>query len=74
MNLLDKINITPKAYNEYVEFATEIQDILKAENVKPSDVPDENARELYNGDLEIYLFIKNKKYSFIISRDDWAWA
>ena len=70
-NLLDRILLSPRVVAEYHGFAREIAKQLS--DVHPATVPDEQARVLDNGSLEIFVFINGKKYSFVVEKDDWAY-
>ena len=75
-NLLDSIVLTQNAYNNYSKFAMEIAEVIRNEypDISPHEIPDENARVLPNGDLEVYVYLKDKKISFVIGKDDWKYA
>jgi len=73
-NLLDKVLLSPNVVAQYHQYVFDLVKSGVLNDIKdPSDIPDENAIVCLNGDLEIYIIVNGKKYSFFVPKDEWKW-
>lgn len=69
---LDNVLIDRESYEAWMELARRAAASLRG--VNPTDIPDERARALPSGELEIYVEIKGKKkISMKIPAGRWKW-
>lgn len=74
-DVLDQVNLTPRAVATYQEFAQRLALAFREMNIRPNEIPDEQAEERPDGSLVVYVDLPRGKgrMEFIIPPSDWAW-
>lgn len=71
--VLDKVNITPKAYSAWLGICEEHIMGLAASSL-PSDIPDEKGAIQADGSLLIYVDLPGAyRVQMRVEPDEWAW-
>jgi hypothetical protein len=72
MNLLDYVNISPRAYERWHALAQQI--VLSADIGSPDAIPDAQCTPCPGGELELYVSLPNGRRPCLrVPRDEWAW-
>lgn len=71
-NLLDEVLLSPNVVAQYHQYVFDLVKSGVLKDIKdPFAIPDENASVCLNGDLEMYIIVDGKKFSFFVPKDEW---
>lgn len=75
MNILNQVDLTPRAVAAYHEFAQHLALTLCTMGIRPSEISEEQAEEKPDGNLVVYIDLPHGKgrVEFIVPSSDWAW-
>jgi len=75
MDILELIDITPRAFAAYQAFVRRlVRALATIDKITPEEIPDEQAKEQEDGSLLVWIDLpQGKRVEFVIPKGDWAW-
>lgn len=72
--MIDSVLLSTDAVRQWHKLVKAVSESGALSGCKPEEIPDEDARILNNGDLEIFVKLpNNKEITMIVPKEEWSW-